>query len=87
MANPAIRISQASREIIDEIAAASGKTTQEIVAEALEAYRRDRILDFANEAYARLRQDPEAWQAELEERELWDMTLVDIADEPAVAAL
>ncbi len=31
----------------------------------------------SNQAYAALRNNSEAWQAELEEREAWDITLAD----------
>ena len=34
----------------------------------------------ANEAYLRLRNDPKAWQEELEERRLWEATLLDGID-------
>jgi hypothetical protein len=38
---------------------------------------RDTFIDQANEAYARLRSDPEAWRQELAERAEWDGTLMD----------
>ena len=37
----------------------------------------DQFLDAANAAYAALKNDPVAWQEELEERALWDRTLGD----------
>lgn len=48
-----------------------------ILEKAVEEYRRARFLEEANQAYAALRADPEAWQAELEERAAWDATLAD----------
>jgi AbrB family looped-hinge helix DNA binding protein len=39
-----------------------------------------RLLEEANRDYAVLRQDPDAWRAELAERELWDTTLQDGLD-------
>ena len=39
-----------------------------------------RFWDEYNAAYARLRADPEAWRAELQERALWDNTLMDGLD-------
>jgi hypothetical protein len=35
------------------------------------------LLDQANAAFARLKQDPQAWAEELAERALWESTLLD----------
>jgi hypothetical protein len=43
----------------------------------IEQYRRQQFLAAANQAYLALRDRPEAWQEELEEREAWDITLED----------
>lgn len=80
-ATETIRIRRTSRERIDEIVRESGQSIQDIVDEALELYRRTRILELANASYERLRQDPAAWAEELEERELWETTLADGLDE------
>ncbi|MDP9380337.1 MAG: hypothetical protein M3Q29_09335 [Chloroflexota bacterium] len=40
-------------------------------------YRRQLLLDRANDGFAALRGDPEAWREELEERAAWDVTLSD----------
>ncbi len=45
--------------------------------EAIETERQQRFLEEANAAYAALLANPEAWQAELEERTIWDETLSD----------
>jgi hypothetical protein len=44
---------------------------------ALRELRRKRLLEGANEGYATLRNDPEAWAEELAERAAWDSTLSD----------
>ncbi len=45
----------------------------------IEAYHqqtnRTSFLEAANKAYDALRSNPEAWQEELEERQLWEQTL------------
>jgi len=41
---------------------------------------RDYFFRKADEAYARLREDPKAWKNELEERAEWDVTLMDGLD-------
>jgi len=38
---------------------------------------RQELLRQTNEAYARLRDDPDAWREEEEERAAWDTTLAD----------
>jgi len=53
----------------------------------VEQYRRQVFLEKANEEYARLRADPEAWAEELAERELWERAGLEdlkerLADEP-----
>ena len=45
--------------------------------------RREDLLRRGNEAYARLRADPQAWAEELAERRLWECTLMDgLEDDP-----
>lgn len=41
------------------------------------------IAEKANQAYAKLKEDPQAWNEELKERAAWDATLLDdLEDEP-----
>jgi hypothetical protein len=54
-----------------------GRTMQDVLAEAVEAYRRQRFLEGANAEYAALRADPTAWAEEQAERAAWDATLAD----------
>ncbi len=54
---------------------------QAILDEAVETYRRQCFLERANAAFAALRNDPNAWQEELEERAAWDITLTDDLEE------
>ncbi len=74
---PAVRIDEDTHRILKEIAEREQQTMSEILAKAVEVYRRRRFLEEANAAYATLRQNPEAWRQELEEREEWDATLSD----------
>ena len=50
---------------------------QTVLNQALEHYRRQRFLEDTNKAFAALRSDPEAWQQEQQEREVWEQTLAD----------
>jgi hypothetical protein len=49
----------------------------EIVHEALELYRRHQLLADMNQGFAALRRDAEAWDEEMVERDVWDVTLGD----------
>lgn len=59
------------------LAAETGKPMQDLIAEAVAVFRRHRILELTNEAYAAMHSDPALWQEELDEREIWDVTLRD----------
>ncbi len=52
----------------------------EVVMAQLKDKFRQHFLENANKAYAALKSDPTAWQAELEERQLWDGTIADGLD-------
>jgi predicted transcriptional regulator len=77
MQSATVRISNKSHNILKELAARSGESMQVILDQAIEQYRRQVLLEQANQAYAALRNDSEAWLAELKEREAWDITLSD----------
>ncbi len=64
-------------QILAELFASSGKSIQAVLEQAIEQYRRQQFLEAANQAYITLRNNSEAWQEELEERSLWDITLED----------
>jgi predicted transcriptional regulator len=72
-----IRVAMQTRDLLQELAQRSGVSMQSILEDALEAYRRQQLLEATNAAYAALHTDEEAW-AELEhERHVWDHTLAD----------
>ncbi|NOX60613.1 MAG: toxin-antitoxin system protein [Chloroflexi bacterium] len=72
-----IEIPQKTRDALQAIAQEEGVSMQQVVEEALEVYRRQRILEATNKAYAELRADKEAWTDLQEERRIWDVTLAD----------
>jgi hypothetical protein len=76
-----IRVPDATHSILRELADETGEPMQNLLAEAVEAMRRRRILELTNAAYAAMRADPVAWQAELAERQAWDVTLPDGLEE------
>ena len=72
-----IRVKDETRAILRALSREMNEPMQEVLARAVEAYRRQRILDLSNAAYAALRADPRAWQDLLDERAAWDVTLAD----------
>ncbi|MDF5733448.1 MAG: hypothetical protein PUP92_37095 [Rhizonema sp. PD38] len=77
MHSETVRISGTSHNLLKELAARSGDSMQVILDKAIEQYRRQVFLQEANQAYAALRNQSEAWEVELEEREAWNTTLSD----------
>jgi predicted transcriptional regulator len=72
-----IKISSTSYNTLQQIAARSGESIEALLDQAIEQYRRQKFLEAANQAYAALRNNPEEWAIEIEEREPWDVTLAD----------
>ncbi len=80
MSTPTVPISEASHRILLELAEQTGQSTSEVLAKALDAYRRKVFFEQLNAGYAALRADPAAW-AEMEaERKVWEATLMDGLD-------
>lgn len=77
MQSSTVTIGSRSHQTLKELAAREGETMQTILEKAIEHYHRQRFLEEANQAFAALRNDSQAWQAEMEEREAWDVTLAD----------
>jgi hypothetical protein len=80
MSEPTVPISEASYQLLKELAEQTGQTMPEVLDKALDAYRRKLFFEQMNAGYAELRADPEAWAEHLAERELWDATLMDGLD-------
>ncbi|MCU0292792.1 MAG: hypothetical protein MUF10_12520 [Thermoanaerobaculaceae bacterium] len=76
-----IRIAEHTHRVLSDLARQEGRSLQATVEQAVEAYRRQRLLAEANAAYARLRSKPAGWREEVEEREGWDVTLLDGLEE------
>ena len=72
-----IRISDAARGKLRQLAQAEGKSMLALVDEAVETLRRQRFLEGVNAAYAALRDDPGTWEEIAAERRAWDLTLGD----------
>lgn len=72
--------------LLQQLAEDEQMSFEDVLSRALEGYRRSRMLERANAAYAAyaaLRSDPVARQQELDERGAWDTMLMDgIEPEP-----
>lgn len=80
MAGTQVRISTTTHRVLRGLSSEVGESMQTIVEEAIEQYRRRRFLEGLNEDFKSLKEDSEAWKEELEERALWDETLLDGAE-------
>jgi hypothetical protein len=72
-----IRVPESTHSILRELADETGSSMQELLVEAIEEMRRQRMFDLSNAAYAAMRENEDEWQEELRERKLWDVTLAD----------
>lgn len=72
-----VRVREHVHATLQALSKEMDESIQDIVEEAVEAFRRQRMLDQHNEAYAALKADPQRWQDELEERRGWDRATAD----------
>jgi hypothetical protein len=80
MSAPTVPISEASHQVLRELAEQTGQTMTEVLDKALDAYRRTVFFEQMNAGYAELRADPLAWNDHVAERKAWDATLMDHLD-------
>ncbi len=77
-----VRVSLKVRNILKDLSRETGEPMASILDEAVENYRRQLILEKANQAYKKLKENQEMWKEEVEERKMWDSTnMDDIEDE------
>ena len=83
MASPTntIRVPARTYDRLKGLAKAEGKPMSVVLDEAVERLEADRFFREMDEAYRALRADPKAWQEELAERAVWDVTLMDGLEE------
>lgn len=62
---------------MQEISQQENTSIQAVLEKAIENYRRHYILTQTNKAYAKLRENPKAWEEEIKERQNWENTLSD----------
>jgi predicted CopG family antitoxin len=81
MQTQTVVISESAHQLLQQLADLEKTSTEAVLDRALEVYRGEVFLRQANLAFANLRSDEDAWKEELEERELWDNTVADGANE------
>jgi hypothetical protein len=77
MATGNVRAHRPTVEKLRRLREQSGEPTADLLEEAVDLLERERFLDVANSAFARLRDDPDQWGEEVRERSLWEGTLAD----------
>lgn len=77
MATTTVRVNRNTHRRLQELARETGITMPELVDRLIEADRRRRLFDRANEALTALQADAAAWEEELDERRAWDAALAD----------
>jgi hypothetical protein len=80
LAGVTVRVSEKSYQVLQELAAQSGKPMQTILEQAIEEHRRRLFMEALNADYAALQRDPEAWAEYQKELALWECTLMDGLD-------
>jgi predicted transcriptional regulator len=76
-----IRVNNKIYSIIKSLARQENENMQDVLEKAVENYKRKMFFEKLNNAYAKLKADPEAWEQELIERKEWDTVLTDGLEE------
>ncbi len=83
MRTVSIRVSEETHQRLRELAHREARPISTVADEAVRAYEKGRRWRAAEEAMARLRQDPSTWEDYQAEAALWDATSADgLADLP-----
>lgn len=76
-ATTTVRVHATTRDALSRLTAQRGVSTADLLAELVERREGDEILEQMNAAFARQRNDPDAWAREQAERKAWEATLID----------
>ncbi len=77
MATTTVRVTESTRNALTRLSRERGISTAELLDELVSRREQDELLEQMNDAYARQRQDPAAWEAERDERGAWERALLD----------
>ncbi len=77
MSSSTVRISKQAWHILKELAEQRKEPMQNVLEKAVEGYRCRCFLEGLSADFAKLRERPEEWAEEREERRAWDATMGD----------
>jgi hypothetical protein len=77
MATTTVRVNESTRDVLTRLSRERGISTAELLDELVSRREQDALLEQMNDAYARQREDPASWEAERDERDAWERTLLD----------
>ena len=80
MPTTTVRIDRQVYGTLQRIASSAGESVQGALERAIKDYETKRFWEQTDAAYRALRSDDAAWREEIEERQLWDSTLMDGLD-------
>lgn len=69
-----VRIDDNVHSVLSEIAADEHRSLGQVIASAVELYRKEQFWKGVQEDFARLKADPVAWKSYQDEAALWDAT-------------
>jgi len=72
-----VRVDRDTYDRLVEVSREANIPLTRLIARALDVYDRVTMAEESNAAYARLREDPEAWADWQSELAVWDTTLLD----------
>ena len=74
---PLVRMDSADKAILDQLTARTGESAPRLLHRAVTALKKEIFFEQMNNAYKDLRNDKQAWVAELEDRALFDKSIHD----------
>lgn len=80
MSTTAVSVSQKTMRVLNDLANETSQSVEQILEKAIEDYRRKVFFEGLAADYAALKSNPESWTEELEERKLFEGTLMDDLD-------
>ena len=81
MSTQMVRMRTEDHAVLKELAARTGESMSDVLAKALDDYRRKRFLEGLADDFAALRASESGWKDEHEERELWANAVADNLEE------
>ena len=77
METQTVRIDRITHKKLKELSLISHQNLLDIMKEAINRYYREEFWSAVEQSYQKLKEDKELYNDDLEERKLWDITLMD----------